>query len=334
MPNAPGPLGFIVPSLRNAAQQAAADDAVAKLPRFSMAPIGELPLGTKIILTNAWKDPLAVADMGQEFTGFGQYTGACVGCSNGNAIVTDLCIQRKFDAAPKKASIIFWPFNYGRTRDNEGDRGQGEGAVDSVAGQTDVEEGYFDITHPGLPTFQTGPDGFWLGTDSRSGSKLEYTWSDGRNIDQKWRDLAKPQAGCVKAIINDTMGIRTAIANGYAVLDGCDNYIGNGRIVGSGDEARVEGHYDGRGGHSTCFLGVWRLKDGSYRYLYSNQWQTSTYPKDPAGGGRCTVWTPESEVDKLFRTGGDKGETMAFSSLPAADAFPPRPEVIEWSDIA
>lgn len=312
MPNAPGPLGFLTPSQRNATQQAAADAAAAAMPRFSMAPVGELPLGTKIMLTDFWKAPEAVADMGQEFTGFGQFTGSCVGVSEGNAVTTLLCVQRMIADAPKKASIVWWPFPYGRTRANEGDRGQGEGAVDSVMGETLVKEGFFDITQPGLPAFKIDSDGYWL----TGGTKMEYTWSDGNNIAQKWRDLAKPQAGMVKSIVSDTMGIRTSVANGYPVLDGCDNFVGNGRITGTGNEARVTGRYDGRGGHSTCFLGVWRLMDGSYWYGYSNQWQTQTYPKDPAGLGRCCVWIPESEVDKLFRTGGDKGETMSLSHAP------------------
>jgi hypothetical protein len=328
MPQAPGPLGFIVPSQRNQAQANAADAAAAAMPRFAMAPVGELPLGTKIMLTDFWKAPEAVADMGQEFTGFGQYTGSCVGVSEGNAVVTELCVQRMIADAPKKASIVWWPFPYGRTRANEGDRGQGEGAVDSVMGETLVKEGFFSIKEPGLPQFaRNGPDGLWLT------KQIEYQWSDGNAIAQKWRDLAKPQAGCVKAVVNDTMGIRTAIVNGYPILDGCDNFIGNGRIVGSGDEAHVEGQYDGRGGHSTCYLGVWRLKNGDYLYGYSNQWETSTYPKDPAGLGRCCVWVHEKVVDTLFRTGGDKGETMALSHFPADAAFPPQPKVIDWAAI-
>lgn len=321
------PLGFITPSQRTRAQANAADAARASMPRFSMAPVGELPLGTKIMLTDFWKAPEVVADIGKEFTGFGQKTGSCVGVSEGNAVTTLLCVQRMIADAPRKASVVFWPFPYGRTRSNEGDRGQGEGAVDSVMGETLVKEGFFDITQPGLPGFRWDADGLWI----EGGSQTEYQWSDGNAIAQKWKDIARPQAGMVKAIVSDTMGVRTAIANGYPILDGCDNFVGNGRIVGSGNEARVVGKYDSYGGHSTCFLGVWRLMDGSYWYLYSNQWPTNTYPKDPAGGGRCTVWLPESEVDKLFRTGGDKGETMALSHAPA---FPVQVDkIIDWTKV-
>jgi hypothetical protein len=323
----PGPLGFIVPSRRTQAQQDAHARALAKMPRFSMAPVGDLPVGTKVMLTDFWKAPEVVADIGgQPFTGFGQYTGSCVGVSEGNAVFTVGAVQRLLDDAPTKAFIPWWPFPYGRTRYNEGDRGQGEGAVDSVMGETLVEEGFFDITQPGLPAFgKTGPDGWWLT------AQLEYQWSDGGAIGQKWKDAAKPHAGMTKAVVADVMGIRTANVNGYPVLDGCNNYVGNGSIKGSGDTAYVAGRYDGRGGHSTCFLGVWHHPTAGYLYLYSNQWPTSTYPRDPAGGGRCCVWLPEAEVEKLFRTGGDRGETMALSRVPW---FPVQVDkILDWSKV-
>ncbi len=75
-------------------------------------------------------------------------------------------------------------------------------------------------------------------------------------------------------------------------------------------------------------MGVWHHPTDGYLYLYWNQWPTSTYPKDPAGGVRCSVWLPESEVDKLFRTGGSGGETMALSHAPA---FPVQiDKILNW----
>lgn len=251
----------------------------------------------------------------------------CVGVSEGDGITTVACIQRLVADTPTKAFICFWPFPYGRTRFNEGDRGQGEGAVDSVMGDTLVKEGFFDINQPGLPTFTTGPDGFWLS----GGSSVELQWSDGARIAQKWMDLALPNAGMTKSIVNDVAGIRAAILNGYAILDGCDNYIGSGKIKGSGADAYAVGHYDGAGGHSTCYLGVWDHPNDGPLYLYSNQWDTSTYPKDPAGAGRCCVWVPEAEVAKLFRTGGSGGETMALSHTKGTPVQPRVLEVLSWT---
>jgi hypothetical protein len=186
-----------------------------------------------------------------------------------------------------------------------------------VMGTTLVNEGYFDITAPGLPAFtQMGADGFWLS------KAIELQWSN--NVAQQWKDLAKPQAGLTKGSISDISGIRQAIINGYGVIDGCSMYIGSGTIAGSGDNTYVSGHYNGNGGHSTCWLGYWDHPNDGPLYLYSNQWPTSTYPKDPAGAGRCCVWAKETEAAKSFRMGANNGETFAVSALPW---FPAQPKV-------
>lgn len=301
------PLGWISPAQRTQQQHDAHARALTTRLRFTLPPV-QIAKGDKVMLTDFWKMPECVADMGQEFIGFHQLTGSCVGVSAGDAVCTLSCVQRLLSAGATKAMIPWWGFAYGRTRSNEGDSGQGEGAVDSVMGATLHSEGVFDITQPGLPKFATD-DGMYLT------SNLELQWSDGNRIDQKWKDLAKQYPVGGIATLNDVQGIQTSIVNGYPVLDGCSNYIGSGSIKGSGADAYVVGHYDGQGGHSTCVLGVWNHPNDGMLYLYSNQWPTQTYPKDPAGAGRCCVWTPESEMQKLFRTGGDGGETMALSHL-------------------
>lgn len=294
---------------------------MAGLRNFAL-PYVEPPKGTKVLLTDFWKDPLVVADLGQPFAGFGQYTGSCVGVSEGNAVVTATCVQRVIGENPTKASLIWWPFPYGRTRYNEGDRGQGEGAVDSVMGDTLVKEGFFPADAPGLPKFtRTGADGWWLS------KTIEYQWSDGGRIDQKWRDLAKPQAGLTKTVLNTVEDIFASVINGYPVLDGCNYYCGHGSIQGSGNDACVVGTYDGQGGHSTCFLGYWNHPTLGPMALYSNQWDTSTYPKDPAGGGRCCVWMTVKTIATLFRAGGDRGETMSLSNVPGQ---PAQPEILNY----
>lgn len=322
---APGPLGLILPSEMNQAQRDAHEAALARLPRFGAAPTVELPKGTCVMLTDFWHEENVVADIGQPFTGFGQRTGSCVGVSEGNAVTTELCVQRTIKPDfVTKAEVCFWPFPYGRTRYNEGDRGQGEGAVDSIMGDTLVKEGWFAVTEAGLPGFDKGPDGWWLS----GGASMEYQWSDGARIGQQWKDLAAKRAGMVKTVLSDVMGIRYSIVNGYPVLNGCSMYVGTGHTVDGGGTPYVRGQYDGRGGHSTNYLGVWNHPNDGYLYLYSNQWPTSTYPKDPQGGGRCCVWVPESVVQRLFSDlGGDRGETMALSRVPG---LPMQPEVLDW----
>lgn len=313
----PGPLGFILPRDRTQAQHDAHAHALARMPKFAIVGAVLPPKGTKVILTDLWSHPDCVADMGQVFTGFHQNTGSCVGVSAGDAICTLSCVQRLLSEAPTKALIPWWGFNYGRTRYNEGDRGQGEGAVDSVMFEA-LKEGVFDISQPGLPQLRTD-DGFYCT------SREEMQWSDGGSFDPKWATIAKQFPLGTTALLHSPQDIAVAVCNGYPVLDGCDNYAGNGSIKGSGADAYVVGHYDGQGGHSTCFLGYWDHPNDGPLFLYSNQWPTSTYPKDPAGGGRCCVWLPESEVAKLFRSGGD-GETAALSHL---TYFPAQPALLD-----
>ncbi len=314
------PLGFIVPSQRTQEQQDAHAAAMAGVRRLVLPSETSGPV--KVMLTDFWKNPDVVADVGREFNGFHQLTGSCVGVSAGNAAFTLSAVQRVIGTT--KAFIPWWPFAYGITRRDEGDRGQGEGAVDSVMGATLGKVGSLESTQPGLPAYTFGDDGILLT------EKLEYQWSDGARIDAKWMPFAQPQTIGSVATCNSPDDIKAAIINGYPVLDGCDNYVGNGSIHGAGDGSYVKGRYDGRGGHSTCFLGYWDHPTDGPLFLYSNQWPTSTYPKDPAGAGRCCVWLPLTEVTKLFRTGGDSGETMALSHL---NYFPAQPKVLDWTQI-
>ncbi len=301
-------LGWIPPDQRTNEQHEASAIAMAGTMRnCGLAPV-KLDPGQKIILTDAWKHPDVVKDIGFEFTGFRQLTGSCVGVSTGNWITTLLCLQRLLATNPTKAAVAFWPYCYGRTRFNEGDRGQGEGAVDSVAGEVVSVEGYFDITQPNLPTFDRS-DGLALT------SSLEYKWSDGASsLVTAWLPIGKQHLGA-RAVCNSSDDIWNAVANGYPVIDGCNNYCGSGHVQGD----TAIGQYDGRGGHSTCFLGVWQHPTLGKLFLYSNQWDGSTYPEDGSGKGRCTVWMKQSTVDGLFRSGGNGGETMTLSH---ADWFP------------
>lgn len=313
------PLGFIIPSLRTDEQNEAHANAMAMMPKFALD--YEVPAGpVKVILTDFWKNPDVIADVGMEFNGFYQFTGSCVGVSMGNGAFTLSAIQRTIADNPTKAFIPFWPWAYGITRFNEGDRGQGIGAVDSIMGQTISKLGNLESTHTGLPAFVRTKDGMQLN------KALEFLWSDGGKIDPKWKPLAAPQTMTV-APLKSPDDIKACILNGYPVLDGCDNYVGSGHIKGSGADAYVTGRYDTEGGHSTCFLGYWDHPNDGPLFLYSNQWSSGTYPTDPAGAGRCCVWLPLSEVTKLFRTGGDKGETMGMSHL---NYFPAQPKVLDW----
>lgn len=317
----PPQLGFIIHTLRTKEQKEAHECALAKMPKFKLdytTPTGPV----KVMLTDFWKNKDVVADVGFEFNGFWQLTGSCVGASSGNAGFTLSAVQRCIADKPTKAFVPFWPFAYGKTRLAEGDRGQGEGAVDSVMGQTLHGAGILESTRPGLPAFNHTSDGLCLTED------IEMQWSDGASIPSEFDPLALPNNVGMVSPLSSTDDIKACILNGYPVLDGCNYYVGNGSVAGSGATAYVRGKYDGQGGHSTCFLGYWDHPNDGPLFLYSNQWPSSTYPADPAGGGRCCVWLPLSEVQSLFRLGGDGGETMGLSHL---NYFPAQPKVLDYT---
>ncbi len=311
-----GHFGRIAPKDRTDAQKVAHARALALRPAFTLT-IPDVPVGTKVMLTDVWKDPDVVADIGQPFTGFYQFTGSCVGVSTGNAIMTLSGVQRKLASQPTKALVPFWGFDYGQCRKNEGDSGEGEGAVDSVMFQTMIEEGVLDSKESGLPAF-TVSDG-WKLSESQ-----EMQWSDGNGPGSKYLTAAKKFPLGSAATLNSADDIIAANLNGYTVLDGCDDYIGTGHVDSNGV---CLGKYDGSGGHSTCYLGAWLHPVLGWLLLYSNQWAGSTYPDDSSGKGRCTTWVLKSDAQRLFSLGGSGGETAALSHL---TYLPAQPSVVDW----
>jgi hypothetical protein len=313
------PLGLILPFEMDQGQRDAHEKALASRPLFAM--VGGVPAGpVKVMLTDFWKDADVAKDIGMQFPGFRQITGSCVGASSGNWIFTLAAIQRKLADAPTTAFIPFWPYQYGRTRQAEGDRGQGEGAVDSVMGQT-VQKGVLQIEgQTGLPQFDAS-DGLAL-TKS-----IEMQWSMVSSASSQYDPVATKNPVGTVATLTDTAGIFQAIVNGYPVIDGCSMYIGHGSVQGSGDQACALGTYDGNGGHSTCLLGAWDHPSLGRLFLYSNQWNGSTYPTDPAGGGRCCVWVKEADVQKHLFNSSNQGQVMAASHL---TYFPAQPQVLTW----
>ncbi len=309
-----GHFGRIAPQDRTQAQQDAHAAALADRVPFTLSR-QDMPVGAKVMLTDLWKDPDVLADIGgKPFNGFYQFTGSCVGVSTGNACFTVSCVQRKLAVNPTKAFIPFWPQQYGVCRGNEGDHGSGEGAVDSVMFKTLIDNGVLDSQESGLPAFSFTGDGVQLS------QSLEMTWSNPSGPCTKYATAEKKYPLGSAATMNSINDVVAAIQNNYPVLDGCDDYIGHGTVDSNGV---CLGKYDGAGGHSTCYLGVWNHPVLGYLLLYSNQWATSTYQDDSSGKGRCTVWVEEANAAKLFTLGGSGGETAALSHLTYLPAQPP-----------
>lgn len=316
-----GPLGWITPADRTQEQHDAHAAALAKMPKFALAPADAAPV--KLILSEFWNKPEVVEDTGVSFdrSPFHQITGSCVGAGGGNALFTLMAIQRCIADSPTKAFVPFWPFSYGRCRAREGDRGQGEGAMGSSFAETVAKEGVLDSIEAGLPAFKN-TDGYML-TDH-----LEMQWSDGNSaLVKNYMDEAAPHPLGTAAPLHNTQDIRTAVLNGYPGTFACDRYIGNAHALGAGDNAAVVGKWDGDGGHQQWFFGWWDNPDLGPLLAVGNNWPRDTYPKDPGGLPLVCCWVKESDVKKALSY---NSEVYAFSHL---NWFPAQPSVIEWGSM-
>lgn len=301
-------LGWVTPAARTPAQIDAHANAVAKMVKFALQPVADLPVGTKIMLSDFWNKPEVVADTGTNFdrSPFHQTTGSCVGAGGGNALFTLIAVQRLLADSPTKAIIPWWPFSYGRCRALEGDRGRGEGAMGSSFASQVHAEGVLPTTADGLPTFPND-DGLTLS------SSTEMAWSDGNSsLVTKYIDVAKAYPLGSSAEMQSPADMQAAVVNGFPGSFACDRFIGNASVQGSGDNARVVGHWDSNGGHQQWFFGFENNAQLGPLYAIGNNWPRGTYPKDPGGLPLVTCWVTEANVKKAF---GYNAEVYAFSHL-------------------
>lgn len=321
-----GHLGWIGPKQRTRAQHDANARHLAAMPRFRIGAPGD-PVYTapsdpiKVMLTDSWKDPSVIADIGlggQPFPRFHQLTGSCVGCGGGQALATLNFVQRMLSANPTTAFVPFWPYNYGKCRAEEGDVGQGEGAMGSSFAHSIATDGILTDTDQGLPVFVNN-DGLIL-TD-----QLEMQWSDGNSsLVTGFDALAKPHPVGTAAPCLGVQDVKAAILNGYPCTCACDDYIGNASIQGTGGNACVLGKWDSPGGHQQSVHNYWDHPTLGPLYWAQNNWPGDTYPADPAGGPTCGCWVRENDLAKVWQL---DAEVFAISHL---SWFPAQPSVWNW----
>ncbi len=314
------PLGWIEPKDRTPEIEANHEAIRSRMPRFAIA--GPLPRGpVKVLLTDAWKAPPVVADVGFVFPRFHQLTGSCVGAGGGQALFTLIAVQRLLATSPTKAFIPWWPFSYGRSRFRLGDTSPGEGSLGSTFAEAVTKDGVMTAAESGLPQF-TNNDGLILT------ERLEMEWSDGDSQTvMKWIDVAKKHPLGTAAEMKSPADMKAAILNGYPGTFACNNYIGRASVQGSGDSAAVVGRWDGNGGHQQSFHGYWDNPTLGPLFWIHNNWPAQTYPDDPGGGPVGGCWVKEADVAAAFRL---DAEVYAFSHLPW---FPAQPLMSDWASI-
>lgn len=309
-------LGWIPPSQRTDAQHEAHAEAMAKMPKFAMPRhhAGDLPSGGKILLTDVWKHPATISQLGFAYPGVHQLTGSCVGAGGGNMLFTLGATDVILRADKEGITIPFWLLPYGRSRYDCGDRGQGEGSLGSTFAQACKEDGVVDATDPSLPKFTNSDALVW-------GESAEMKWSDGGSIPSSLLAESRKHIVHTATPLHSAQEVWDSIANGYPVTRAFGYFCnpGSDSIQGTGDNAVLMGKYDGQGGHQETWLGIYNHPTLGKLIWEQNQWGKKVYGIDPAGGPAGGVWQKFDSVDKMCRQ--NDAEVFSYSGF---DGFPSR----------
>jgi hypothetical protein len=280
------------------------------LPQFAISgPVGADP-GPLVNLLDLWSHPQVMAALGFAFPGIHQITGSCVGAGGGNVLFSLIGVEVIRLNDPEEIAIPFWLFTYGKSREELGERSEGEGSLGSTFALAARKWGVLDQRADGLPQPEK-QDGFvW-------GESVEMKWSNGLAIDQKWIPEGAKNLVKSTAEIKSSAQARDAIRNYYPVTFANNNFCepNNARVQGSSAPVLV-GDLDARGGHQTSLQAVWDHPELGVLFWYQNQWGNA-YKGDPATGRKDGCWIKAATVDKAIRS--LDAEVYAFSQF---DGFP------------
>lgn len=309
------PLGYIPVDARTDEQRKAHYEAVERMPSFGLAG-DKPPVGFRILLTDLWKHEKTIEGIGRPFLGWHQYTGSCVGVGGGNAMQSTLLADKLIRKEPEKAILVFWPYNYGRSRQRAGMNGRGEGSFGETFAASCSDDGACDWDGEKLPSVSEANGMFVIGKNA------EYEWSDGNRAPQSVRSEGK-QHKFISAPLSSADSTRDAIVNGYGVTRAGMTFCNPNTARVQGDI--LVGSWNGRGGHQMSWLGYWNHPTLGEMFYEMNQWGANAYGKCPSGAAPGGVWIPRSLVDSFCRGGN---EVYALSNY---DGYPARPEVFDWA---
>lgn len=310
------PLGWIPFPERTDEEMAIHNNIVAAMPAFSL--VGEKPpVGTKVLLTKLWNMPEVISALGFAFPGWHQYTGSCVGVGGGNVIQTVNFVDAFIRNELEKIILLFWPYNYGRSRLLGGMRGRGEGSFGSTFAKSCNEDGGTDwLKELNLPSYK-------INGQIEIGKAEELAWSDGTRAPQPVKDEAS-QHKFISAPIRTGEQVRDSIINGYPVTRAFGSYVNPG--TAKVKNGALIGTYNGRGGHQEGWLGYWNHPQNGELIYEMNQWGTNIYGNDPGEGQAGGCWISIDDVDKQCRS--QYAEIYAFSSF---DGYPAQPKIFDWA---
>jgi hypothetical protein len=297
------PLGWIPFDDRTAEQMAIHEALVAQMPAYNRPPQAKPPNGTRVMLTDTWKNKMVVDALGMPFTGVRQVSGSCVWAGGLTAATTLNFVEVLAKGDLDEIMIPHMLPNYGLSRKYGGISGTGSGSFGSTFAVSGQKDGSGDARAPGRPTFTTNNMFCW-------GEATELKYSNARNITEE--ELAEGKKHLYRTVtrLHSAEQVRDAIMNGDPVTRAFSYYCdpGSERIV----DGRCVGKYDGYGGHQESWLGYECDKNGNEWVWEQNQWGMNAYREDPAGGPRGGCWMPMSEVDRFCKQQGS--EIYSFSA--------------------
>jgi hypothetical protein len=301
--------GLVMPEERTIAQTAIDNAMKAAIPAFALSgqwsgdvdkPIGSWLTAKKV-------------NRGKHWLTFWQQTGSCVGNGIGQ-VARGLSAEEAFTLnEPEKVILPFYLYTYGRSRYIGGLYGQGDGSFGSSAAKAAETDGFLDAETVGLPQPQYDEE-----SGLTWGKAVEYRWSDGARIEQKWLDVGRKHVIRSVAKARSTDDIWQGVANGhYATIASDwggmmrppvdDGVLLNRRVTTWQHQMSVHGVYD-------------HPKHGKLFYIL-NSWGPKTHGICPTGAQPGGFWINEREMAYIV----SQGESFIFSRL---DGFPA--EAASW----
>lgn len=248
----------------------------------------------RIDFTEMWRSDAVKQALGNEFLGFGQYTGSCVGAGGGNVQFSLGLLDVLIRNEPEKIYLPFWPLMYGRSRFYFGDRNRGEGSLESAWNKA-IKDGVLPASVQGLPVFTIG-DG-----SQQIGASHEMAWSDGdsepctRYLEQSKAFPIDKSSTCRNAedVWNAIGALRPV---GHGSMYGYS-------VTGTADDGIAIGKRGPQWSHKETIQG--RRFIGSKRYFLNvNQWFYQ---------GAKKIWIPEEDVEWICRNNPE--EVIAYEGL-------------------
>lgn len=248
-----------------------------------------------------------------------QIIGSCVGFGAGNmllwASVVDAILRKQTD----RILVPFVPYHYGRGRLHSGIRGPGSGSFGSGQAKALQLDGYLAFDMQSLPSVNFGDAIYWS-------QSVEYQWSDGARIEQKWIDEAKKHLVPTVARLTST-DEAAQLADSFYTFTIASSWGGNMQCRVQ-DGVLLNQHV-GTWNHQMWVLDYIRHPRLGRLWWVGNNWR---YPhgKDPGGEWDGNTGAPEGGfyiTDKDLSWIISKQDSFAFAD---PQGFEDRSRAFDW----